>query len=186
MGQAAVGEDTSPMTSATAGSQARMRFAAVTMALVVLTAISFFWFPGHTILQSDTQVYIPILEHLDDPSVLTSDIMAVRPHVSYTIYDEIALAMRDVTGLSFETVLLAQQFVYRGVGILGLFLIGTGAGFGVVASLVLAAMTSLGAAVLGPAVLVVEYEPVPRAFALPCLLLCAFLSGGGSGGASVF
>ena len=36
----------------------------------VLTAVSFWSFPGHTILQSDTQVYIPILQHLSDPSVL--------------------------------------------------------------------------------------------------------------------
>src|SRR5437868_11038074 len=90
------------------------------LAVLTLTALSFFVFPGHTILQSDTQIYIPILEHLADPSVLSKDIMASRPHVTFTIYDETALVLRGVTGLSFEHVLMAQQFVYRAIGILGL------------------------------------------------------------------
>ena len=70
-----------------------------------LTLIGFFFYPGHTILQSDTQIYIPILEHIEDPSLLRNDIMAVRPHVSFTLYDESALLLRRLTGLSFEQVL---------------------------------------------------------------------------------
>lgn len=147
------------------------RPALVTAAVALLALVSFFWFPGHTILQSDTQIYIPILQHLEDPSVLANDIMAVRPHLSYSLYDEIALALRRTTGVSFETVLLAQLFLYRAAGIWGLYLLGTGAGFGMAPSLVLAALVSLGAAVNGPMVLTVEYEPVPRAFAMPFLLL---------------
>ena len=38
------------------------------LAVLALTSISFFVFPGHTILQADTQIYIPILERLADPS----------------------------------------------------------------------------------------------------------------------
>jgi hypothetical protein len=55
------------------------------IAVLCVTVLSFFVFPGHTILQSDTQIYIPILEHIADPSVLARDIMAVRPHLAYTL-----------------------------------------------------------------------------------------------------
>jgi hypothetical protein len=139
--------------------------------IVVLTAVTFFRFPGHTILQSDTQIYIPILEHLWDPSVLAKDPMASRPHVVYTIYDEVALVLRKVTGLGFEQVLTAQQFVYRCLAVLGLWLIGRAAGLSPLLAFAAAAIPMLGAIVSGPSVLTVEYEPVPRGFALSFLLL---------------
>lgn len=141
------------------------------LAVLALASISFFWFPGHTILQSDTQVYIPILQHLENPDVLANDLMAVRPHVSYSLYDEIALTLRKLTGASFETLLLLQQFVVRAVGVWGLYLFGTGLGFGAIPSVMFAALCSLGAPVMGPMVLTVEYEPIPRGFAMPFLLL---------------
>jgi hypothetical protein len=154
-----------------APAHARKRAFVVSSAILLLAAISFSWFPGHTILQSDTQIYIPILQHLEDPSALANDIMSVRPHLSYSLYDEIALGLRRTTGLEFETLLLGQQLAYRAIGIWGIYLLGTGVGFGTSASLVLAALCSLGATVLGPAVLTVEYEPIPRGFAMPFLLL---------------
>jgi hypothetical protein len=170
MGSAAVGEDTREMKSGRAASS-RGRTATFLLGVTLLAAVSFFWFPGHTMLQSDTQIYIPILQHLENPAVLQNDIMAVRPHVSFTIYDELTLLVRKLGGVSFETALLIQQFVYRGIAIWGLFLLATGAGFATVPALIVAALCSLGATVLGPAVLTVEYEPVPRGFALPFLLL---------------
>ncbi|MEO8128047.1 MAG: DUF6798 domain-containing protein [Bryobacteraceae bacterium] len=137
----------------------------------VLTSISFFYFPGHTILQSDTQIYLPILEHFWDPSALTRDIVAINPHVAFTIYDEVAIALRKVTGVGFEGVLMGQQFVYRALGIAGLLLIGTGVGLAGRMAALLAALVSLGATITGPAVLTVEYEPVPRGFAIALLIL---------------
>ena len=133
--------------------------------IALLTAVSFWWFPGHTILQSDTQIYIPILEHLQDPAVLANDIMAVRPHVRFTIYDEVALFVHRTTGTTFQEVLQAQQLIYRALAVTGLFLIGRAAGLNTVLSLTVAALVSLGATVNGPQVLTVEYEPVPRGFA---------------------
>jgi hypothetical protein len=139
--------------------------------VLALALISFFYFPGHTILQSDTQIYLPILEHLWDPSVLTRDIMAINPHVSFTMYDEMAIFLRRVTGAGFEMVLMGQQLVYRALGILGLLLLGTGIGLSSRMALLMTSIVSLGAWITGPAVLTVEYEPVPRGFALPFLLL---------------
>src|ERR1700753_318027 len=67
-------------------------------AIIGLTLLGFFQFPGHTYLQQDTQIYIPILEHLWDGSVLSQDLLVQRPHVAFTLYDELALALRWITG----------------------------------------------------------------------------------------
>ena len=44
-------------------------------AILGITLLNFFQFPGHTWLQSDTQIYAPILEHMRDRSVLGKDIL---------------------------------------------------------------------------------------------------------------
>ena len=85
--QTAVGKD--------AGEMKPLATAAACAALALLT---FFQFPGHTWLQQDTQIYVPILEHLRDPAVLRNDILVQQPHVAFTLYDETALALRAVTG----------------------------------------------------------------------------------------
>ena len=128
-------------------------------AVLALTLIGFFVYPGHTILQSDTQIYIPILEHIEDPSLLRNDIMAVRPHVSFTLYDESALLLRRLTGLSFEQVLTGQQFVYRAIRVLGIYLFAMSCGLAPGMAWLMTAFLSLGANIMGPAVLLVEYSP---------------------------
>ncbi len=154
-----------------------MRRLYVTLSVTALTLLSYFQFPGHTFLQSDTQIYMPILERFWDPSVLTNDIVATRPHVAFTIYDEMAIALRRVTGLDFEGVVTIQQLVFRALGIFGVYLIGTASGLSSALALLVGAIYGLGATVAGPAVLTVEYEPVPRGFAVPLVLfaigLCA-------------
>ena len=82
-------------------------------AILCLTLLGFFRFPGHTFLQSDTQIYMPILERMWDSSVLGREMLALEPHVSFTIYDEMALLLRRATGLDFEAVLVAQQLIFR-------------------------------------------------------------------------
>lgn len=57
---------------------------------VGLALLTFFQFPGHTYLQQDSQIYVPILEHLRDPSVLANDILAEQPHVAFTLFDRTA------------------------------------------------------------------------------------------------
>ena len=141
------------------------------LALLILTVVGFFHFPGHTWLQSDTQIYVPILEHIWDPSVLTNDIVATRPHVSYTIYDETAIWLRKLTGLGFREILMGEQFVFRFCALWGVFLIARALGFSTAPSLLVTACFALGAVVNGPAVLLFEYEPVPRAFAVSLIFL---------------
>ncbi|MDQ6701001.1 MAG: hypothetical protein M3Z36_12545 [Acidobacteriota bacterium] len=148
---------------------------AVGFALVAITLLTFFRFPGHTYLQQDTQIYNPILEHLWDDSVLRNDILVQRPHVAFTLYDEVALTLRKLTGLSFERVLELEQIVFRGLGLWGIYLIATALRLSPALALLVTAIWSLGATIVGPAVLTLEYEPVPRGFAVPLLLLAVGL-----------
>ena len=148
-----------------------MKSLAVTAGILLLTALTWFEFPGHTWLQQDTQIYVPILEHLRDPTILRRDILVESPQVSFTLYDEIARGLRRVTGLGFREVLEGQQFVTRALGIWGLYLMATSLGLPAPASLLVAGIISLGATIGGPAVLSVEIEPDPRGLAVPLLFL---------------
>ena len=49
---------------------------AIGAAVIALTFLSYFQFPGHTYLGSDTQIYVPMLEHIWDPSSLARDLVA--------------------------------------------------------------------------------------------------------------
>src|SRR5436309_10211627 len=117
----------------------RYAIAAAALALALLT---FFQFPGHTYLQQDTQIYIPILEHQRDPSVLRNDILAQQPHVAFTLYDEITRLLRRAGDFDFRGVLALQQIVTRALGIWGLYLIATALGLEAVPALLLVAICS--------------------------------------------
>lgn len=145
--------------------------------LAVFALLGFYVFPGHTYLQSDTQIYLPMLERAADPAVLTNDIIATHPHLRYTVFDEVAVGLKRLTGADFEPILGILQFAARLTGLYAVFLIGTAAGLELSAALFLAGLFGLGTVIIGPAVLTVEYEPIPRGMALPLLLLAVGLSG---------
>jgi hypothetical protein len=149
-----------------------MKPLATAAASVALALLTFFQFPGHTWLQQDSQIYVPILEHLRDPAVLRNDILVQHPHVAFTLYDEVTLALSTVSGAGFREVLAAQQIATRALGIWGLLLMAESLGLTFAPALLVAAICSLGALISGPSVLTFEYEPTPRAFAVP-LLVCA-------------
>jgi hypothetical protein len=144
-------------------------------AVALLTASSFLVFPGHTYLQQDSQIYVAILEHLWDPSVLAADPVATRHHVTFTLYDELILGLRRLTGWELEPLLAADHLAARAAGIFGVYLIGTALGLSRPLALGVAAIYALGANVPGPEVLTIEYEPKPRASAVPLVLLAAGL-----------
>jgi len=148
----------------------------VAAAAAALALVTFFWFPGHTWLQQDTQIYVPILEHQRDPSLLRNDIIAQHPHDAFTLYDEVAIGLRAVTHLGFREVLAAQQIVTRALGIWGLILLAEALGLGAWEAFFVAAICSLGAVIAGPTVLTLEYEPTPRAFAVPLVMLAIGLA----------
>ncbi|MGA2268540.1 MAG: DUF6798 domain-containing protein [Bryobacteraceae bacterium] len=149
-----------------------MKRLAIAASAVALALLTFFQFPGHTWLQQDTQVYAPVLEHLRDPSVLRHDPLVQQPLVAYTLYDEAALALRGLAGFGFREVLAFEQVLARALGIWGLYLMAQALGLSFGPALLVSAICSLGATIAGPAVLSIEYEPSPRALAVP-LLFCA-------------
>src|ERR1700676_5216907 len=109
-----------------------MRRLLIGSAILAITLLNFFQFPGHTFLQSDTQIYMPILEHIWDSSVLQNDLIALHPHVAFTLYDETAVTLRKITGLEFRLVLEAEQFLLRALGIWGVYLIAAALGLSAV------------------------------------------------------
>jgi len=153
--------------------------------LACLALAGFLWFPGHTWLQSDTQIYVPILEHLRDPSALTRDPIAVHAHVTWTVYDDVALALRQAAPGGWKSVLLSQQLIFRFLGIAGGFLLVRSLGLGQLPALLAAGCFALGAVVNGPSVLTFEYEPVPRGFAVMLLVLALGLGANGRWGAAM-
>jgi hypothetical protein len=146
------------------------RSAAVAAAVVAITAFSLGVYPGRSYLRSDTQIYIPVMQWLDDRQLYSHDLIPTGAHVSLTVYDEAARAGRVLTG-GYESSLRLQQAVYRACGVLGAFLIATSAGLSAPPAIAVAFLTSLGATIAGPAVLTVEYEPVPRGFAIGLITL---------------
>ncbi len=151
----------------------------VAAAIAGIALVTFFQFPGHTWVQQDTQIYAPILEHLWDREALRQDLLVQRPHVSFTVYDETALALRRATGLDFRSILAGEQILTRALGVWGVYLMAGAAGLATGPALMTAAVLSLGASVAGPSVLTLEYEPNPRGFAVPLLLLAAGLTARG-------
>lgn len=148
----------------------------VALALIAITLTGFFVFPGHTWLASDTQIYVPMLERLYDPSVLTRDLVTSQLHLGWTAYDEIALLLRRATSLPFRQVLTLEQLAFRLLAVWGVYLIVMSMGLSRRFAVMAAGLVSLGATIAGPAVLTVEYEPVPRGFALALLLLAIGLA----------
>jgi len=140
------------------------------LAIFAITALSFFVFPGHTYLEQDTQIYVPILEH-QWSGALAGDLIVEHPHVSFTLYDELANVLRWTTRLPLKFVLEGEQFLFRAAGFLGIYLIAISFEAEPFTALLVTALWALGATIQAPAVLTVEYEPTPRSFAVPLLLL---------------
>src|SRR5882724_8114246 len=128
--------------------------------IFVIVLLGFFLFPGHTYLQSDTQIYVPMLDHLRDPQLFARDEMALRPHLALTVYDEIARTLVRITRLPIQFVLQSEQLVLRALAIAGLALLAMKLGLDALEAWFAAALVALGGTILGAAVLTFEYEPV--------------------------
>jgi hypothetical protein len=143
---------------------------ATAVALGAFTLLTYFQFPGHTWLQQDSQIYVAMLEHLDNPATLSRDLLCVHPHVKWTAFDEIARALHAITSLSYHVVFDAQLLVFRFLGLVGIFLLAGSAGLNRIGATFVAFLFGLGMFVGGPEILTIEYESVPRGFALMLIL----------------
>jgi hypothetical protein len=142
------------------------RALAVLLVFLAIALLEFEFYPGHTYLGSSSQIYLPILEHLQSPSYLTRDLVATHPNVTYTVYDEATLFLHAAAKTDFRKVLAAQQIVCRLALLLGIFMLARTAGLKPFVALGAAALINLGTFLPGPAVWLIDPEPVPRAFAI--------------------
>lgn len=138
--------------------------------MLLLSALGYFAFPGHSYLQADTQIYVPMMERIYNPALFTNDPMVTHPHLALTAYDEIAVFLRNYAGLNFENGLKFQQMVFRVCAAAGLLLIALRLGLALPgAFFATGAVILLGLASTEP-------EPVARSFAFGLLLLGVGLS----------
>jgi hypothetical protein len=149
--------------------------AGVACGIILLTLVGFIRFPGRTYLQSDTQIYVPMLERIYDPASLPRDLVAEKPHLGFTVYDEVTLGLHWL-GLSYELSLVTQQMLFRTLQNAGIYLLAASLVPTVAQALAVTAIAGLGAAIPGPSVLLVEYEPIPRAFAVALIFLAIGLA----------
>jgi hypothetical protein len=141
------------------------------LGLACVTYLEFCYFPGHSYLQGDSQIFVPMLERLDAPGLLSRYLVAVSPHLTYTIYDEATLLLHRLTKQSFETVLLAQLLLSRAAALLGVFLLILSTGFSAGYAVLLSALINVGAALPGIDELLIGREPVPHVLAFGFTLL---------------
>src|SRR5579884_3066227 len=141
------------------------------LGIVAITWLEFDVFPGHSYLEGASQIYLPVLERLDTPGFLSRDLVATHPHVSYTIYDEVTLFLREGGGMSFKSALLTQQVLCRAAALTGVFFLFLAAGVDDILALALAAWFHLGAVLHGPCAQLVEQEPTPRGLSFALILL---------------
>jgi hypothetical protein len=150
----------------------KVKFLFVAASIGLLALLSYFVFPGYEYWSGDTSLYVAMLEHLRDPTILAQDIVAQRPHLAFTIYDEVTLGLRQLTGLGFEGILNSETLILRASAITGVYLLATTLKLSSRMALLVAAFFSLGGQIIGPSVAILDLEPVPRAFAV-CLLFFA-------------
>ncbi len=139
--------------------------------LCALTVLRFQVFPGHTYLQGTSQVYVPILERLNSPGLLSRDLVASNPNFTYTIYDEATLFLQDAGKMDLHTALELQQFLSEAAAVLGIFLLLRSTGLSDSFCLIGTAILNLGAMLPGPQVMLIDTEPTPHGFALGLTLL---------------
>ena len=144
-------------------------------ACFALSLLTYFQFPGHTWLQQDTQIYAPIW-NISTTRRYSATRFWRRNHTSPTrSTTKLPWRCARSPGLTFNRSWRWNRFLARSFGIWGLYLLALplcGPNRPAALALFAAAICSLGAVVAGPSVLTFEYEPTPRAFALP-LALCA-------------
>ena len=148
-----------------------LRLALLSLAIFAAAWLEFTVFPGHSYLEGETQIYLPMLERVDAPGLLARDLVATNPTLSLTAYDEATLFLHEAGRQPFRRALLGQQFVFRMAALAGLFLLARSTGLSHLFALILATIVNLGAALAGPSLSLTEREPVPGAFAFGLILL---------------
>src|ERR1700722_7463473 len=141
------------------------------LAILAAAWLEFTVFPGHSYLEGETQLYLPMLERMDAPGLLSRDLVATNPTLSLTAYDEAPLLIHEAGRQPFRRALLGQQFAFRLAALVGVFLLARATGLSHLFAFVVAAIVNLGATLVGPAVFLSDREPLPGPFASALTLL---------------
>jgi hypothetical protein len=148
-----------------------LRVALLCLAIFAAAWLEFTVFPGHSYLEGDTQLYVPMLERVDSPGLLSRDLVATNPALALTAYDEVTLLLHEAARQSFRRSLLGQQFIFRLAALLGVFLLARATGLSHLFALIVASIVNLGAWLAGPAVFLADREPLPGPFGFALTLL---------------
>ena len=148
-----------------------LRVPVLCLALFAAAWFEFSVFPGHSYLEGNTQLYLPMLERMDAPGFLSRDLVATNPTLALTAYDEVTLLLHEVGRQPFRRTLLGQEFIFRMAALLGVFLLLRSTGLSYLFAFVLSTVVNFGATIVGPAVFLTDREPLPGAFAFSLTLL---------------
>jgi Domain of unknown function (DUF6798) len=138
--------------------------------LILIVLVSYCRYPGASICEEDTQIYLPLLLKAQDASLLKNDLITQHPHTAFTLFDELVLFISRFFRWSLPVSLTALQLASRGLLLSSFFLLFRTLGCGREIALALAGLMMLGGAIPGAQILIVEYEPVPRGLAFSLTL----------------
>jgi len=147
----------------------------ILLALLVVTWFEFQVYPGHSYLQGETQLLVPMLERLDTPGFLSRDLVAPNPTFTFTIYDEITQSLHTIAHWNFEQALLRQQILFRFIAVLGIFLAARALKVPATAAVLLSGCVNAIGSLAAPLAFVTNPEATPVAFALSLIYLAAGL-----------
>ncbi|HBY60304.1 MAG TPA: hypothetical protein DEH78_10805, partial [Solibacterales bacterium] len=125
----------------------------------------------HTYLLRDTQIYVPLLLHERNPSLLRRDLIIGASHLPGTVLDELLSVAWNVSGLPLDVIhfwLLALSHLLL-LGGVYVFLRAQGADRW--DAMACASVSNLGLWLAGPRLYVLEPEAIPRAVALSTAVL---------------
>jgi hypothetical protein len=149
-----------------------LRATLLCLGILAVTWLEFEVFPGHTYLQSGTQIYVPVLERLNAPGYLSRDLLSGTPDlVNYTFYDEVTLFLHNAGRLPFQAALQGQQLLFRLAAVAGIVLLARSTGLSDLFALLASALVNLGVILAGPAASLTDPEPIPAAFSAGLTLL---------------
>ncbi len=138
---------------------------------VSIIVLSYCCYPGASICEEDTQIYLPILLRAQDGSLLRNDLITQYPHTAFTLYDELVLFISRSSGVTLASGLTALQILSRCLLLAGFFLIFRALACPREVALGLAGLMMMGAAIPGVQTLIVEFESVPRGISFSLTLL---------------
>src|ERR1700733_1149433 len=122
-----------------------LRVPLLCLAIFAAAWLEFTVFPGHSYLEGDTQLYLPMLERMAAPGLLSRDLVATNGELSLTAYDEATLLLHEAGHQPLRRALLIQQVICCIAALFGVFLLARATGLSHLFAFVVAAIINLGA-----------------------------------------